>query len=96
MTVRPRSLGAPVPRAGVCWSSGWWVAVSARGWDQPESLDAGGEQLGPGRVGGQVQAPGAAVVGDPGWDGEQPEPESFGFPPSRRVMGEGEHLPARR
>ncbi len=34
----------------------------------------------------------SAGVGDGGGDGEQAQPEPFGFPPSRRVVGHGEHL----
>jgi len=39
-----------------------------------------------------MQASGSAVVSEPGSDREQPESESFGFPPACRVLGEGEHL----
>ncbi len=39
-----------------------------------------------------MQPAAPAVVSDPSGDREQPEPESFGFPPACGVVDEGEHL----
>jgi len=41
---------------------------------------------------GQVEQGTAAGAGQPAGEGEDPQPESFGFPPAGGVGGEGEHL----
>lgn len=60
--------------------------------DEPHSVESCDEQRRPGCVCGQMQASGSAVVSDSGGDGEQSQPQSFGFPPSCGVVGEGQHL----
>jgi hypothetical protein len=39
-----------------------------------------------------VEEHSAAGAGDRGGDGEQSQPEPFGFPPAGLVVGQGEHL----
>jgi len=68
---------------------GW---CSGRRRDDPEPVEACGEELGPRCVSGQAQPAAPAVVGDTSGDREQPQAQSFGFPPSCGVVGEGEQL----
>src|SRR5215213_4624777 len=94
---------APVPSGGVLvvWA-GRLRSGSARDGVGPqreasEPGEAVEEQLRPGAVAGVVQDPAAAGVDESASGGEEPEPESLGFPPAgleaEAVLGgEGQHL----
>lgn len=51
-----------------------------------------GGEVGPGGCVGQVQDGAAGVAGDGGRDGEDPQPQALGLPPSGLLAGQGEHL----
>ena len=68
-----------------CRWSGWCREGS-------ESGESGGDQLDPGCSRCQLELGSAGVAADAAGDGEQSQPEAFGFPPPRGVIVQRERL----
>ena len=70
------------------WSSGW----GGHGGQGVEPVECLLHEPGPGCVVGQMQGGHAGGGGQVAGDGEQPQPQAFGFPLGGGVVGQREHL----